>query len=271
MLRLLRLQTLPRRAAPPLAALARRACGGVARIQELVDKRTAVFEPPAAHKSTVIILHGLGDTAMGWVDAAQFWQATMPNTKFVLPTAADMPVSLNFGMAMPAWYNLSGGGGSRDDELCKGIEESRAVIHEVLRREAETLASIHGDGSVADRRGRLALVGFSQGGALSLYAGLQARRNHVTTTSRHQHVNHRATTVLQSAATSLACIACLSGYLPRPRSDEVRAALAGGGHPPILMAHGEADPMVRNYHVASVCASTPHATHACAAPSYGCR
>ena len=35
-----------------------------------VEQRTAVLAPTADHSSTVVFLHGLGDTAMGWTDAA---------------------------------------------------------------------------------------------------------------------------------------------------------------------------------------------------------
>lgn len=38
-------------------------------------------------KSTVIFLHGLGDTAYGWEDPMQMIQSKLTTTKFVLPTA----------------------------------------------------------------------------------------------------------------------------------------------------------------------------------------
>ncbi len=219
-------------------ATARRAARGLC-----VDARTVTFEPPEDHRSTVVVLHGLGDTALGWVDAAQFWQQTMPHTRFILPTAADRPVTLNFGMesacqtpatqpraararvrphsrapptaprplpAVPAWYDIRGLG-ARAEEPCDGIDESRELVESILERER------------GDRGGaatRLGLVGFSQGGALALYAGLRS-------------------------STPLSCVACLSGYLPRPRDVLADLGAEPRGTPPLLMAHGEADEVVK--------------------------
>lgn len=39
------------------------------------------------HKSTVIMLHGLGDTGAGWADVGYMFQAGLKDTKFIFPTA----------------------------------------------------------------------------------------------------------------------------------------------------------------------------------------
>lgn len=57
-----------------------------------------VKAPSGSTKSTVIFLHGLGDTARGWTDA--FPLEGLPSTRYVLPTAEVMPVSLNMGFRM---------------------------------------------------------------------------------------------------------------------------------------------------------------------------
>ena len=61
-----------------------------------------VVKPTAPHNSTVIWLHGLGDTGAGWADAASSFAAALPGTKFVFPTAAVRPVTLNGALLSPA-------------------------------------------------------------------------------------------------------------------------------------------------------------------------
>jgi predicted esterase len=171
---------------------------------------TIYITPASGHSASVVFMHGLGDTADGWLDAAFYWQNAMPHTRFILPTAKSMPVTLNMGMKMPAWYDLSGLG-ERANEMCEGIESSRERILNLV--EAEVSAGIGYD--------RIVVGGFSQGGALSLWSGLQGG--------------------LQEDDMQLAGVLCMSGYLakaeafnPSPSAKEI----------PILMAHGEADPMV---------------------------
>lgn len=165
-------------------------------------------------------MHGLGDTAAGWIDAAQFWQRTMPDTRFVLPTAPSIPVTLNGGYVMPAWYDLQGLS-ERDDETCNGIEMSRDAILDLIESETVLLKDVKKKvGKGEDRIVPLVLAGFSQGAALSLFTGLQQPR------------------------TSLAGIVCMSGYLPKP--DKVCAVQKKGiSRAPVFMAHGNADMTVK--------------------------
>eukprot|EP00438_Fugacium_kawagutii_P034686 Skav231157 [mRNA] locus=scaffold3252:57311:57854:- [translate_table: standard] len=74
---------------------------------------------PEQPSSCVILLHGLGDTAEGWLSAAHFLAQGLPQTRFLLPTAPVQAVSLNGGMAMHSWYDIRGLG-ERADEPCDG-------------------------------------------------------------------------------------------------------------------------------------------------------
>jgi len=86
-----------------------------------------VFSPKAEHTATMILTHGLGDTALGWTDAVQyFYGPQLPHFKFVLPvrarstalfvpatrshvslqTAPNQQVTLNMGMVMPSWVSI---------------------------------------------------------------------------------------------------------------------------------------------------------------------
>lgn len=161
---------------------------------------------PEKPSSCVIFLHGLGDTAEGWLHGAHFLAASLPQTRFLLPTAPIQPVSLNGGMAMPSWYDIRGLG-ERADEPCDGIEESRKTVEGLIQEQLDA-------GMTSER---IILAGFSQGGALSLYTGL-------------------------SLDCQIAGIVCMSGYLPFTRSFRpTRQAL----HTPVLHCHGSADQMVR--------------------------
>jgi lysophospholipase-2 len=87
----------------------------------------------------------------------------MPYCKFILPTAPMQPVTLNGGMRMNSWYDLVGLD-ERANENCKGIDESRAMLANILKTEHATTGLPYS---------RMVLAGFSQGGALSLFTGLQ--------------------------------------------------------------------------------------------------
>jgi lysophospholipase II len=114
----------------------------------------------------------------------------LPWCKFVLPTAPVNPVTLNGGMRMNSWYDIVGLD-ERSNEQCHGIDESRQRIVQMLRDEHEqTQLPYH----------RMVLAGFSQGGALNLYTGLQ----------------------LES---KLAGIVVLSGYLPHAKQFQITPGL----------------------------------------------
>ena len=130
----------------------------------------------------------------------------MPYAKFILPTAPTQPVTMNMGMSMPSWYDITGLD-ERSNENCKGIEESQARIAGILQKEHETTGlGYH----------RMALVGFSQGGALSLFTGLQLDQK-------------------------LAAIVPMSGYLPAASKFQITAGLQDT---PILHCHGAQDAVV---------------------------
>ena len=54
---------------------------------------------------------------------AEDFHSKLPHVKFIVPTAASIPVSLNHGHRMPAWYDIVGLD-DRAGESCDGIEAS---------------------------------------------------------------------------------------------------------------------------------------------------
>jgi lysophospholipase-2 len=123
----------------------------------------------------------------------------MPYVKFILPTAPTQPVTMNMGMAMPSWYDIKGLD-ERSNEECDGIAQSSDRIRSILRREHEDRGLPYS---------RMALAGFSQGGSLSLFTGLQ----------------------MVDAQQKLAGILVLSGYLAGAKTFHLTKGLE---HTPIL-------------------------------------
>ena len=181
---------------------------------EVDQSRQFIQISPAAGEpitASVIFMHGLGDTAMGWGGAMQMlaMSGKLPGMRFVLPTAPTQPVTMNGGYAMPSWYDIKGLD-DRSNENCDGIEESRQTVLDLIERERADHGLDYGD---------IFVGGFSQGGALSLYTGLQA-------------------------PFTLGGVLCLSGYLPNVGEFKL-SAKAKAGEVPVCIRHGAADQVVR--------------------------
>ncbi len=161
---------------------------------------------PAA---SVIWMHGLGDDGTGWsqVVPSLGLPASLP-VRILFPHAPMMPVSINNGYVMRAWYDV------RDADL-----HARADLPGTRRSQAQVEALIARERTRGVPDGRIVLAGFSQGGAIALYAGL-----------RH--------------AARLAGVVALSTYLIDGPSLSTEASAANRDLP-IFMAHGTFDPVVR--------------------------
>lgn len=159
--------------------------------------------------ATVIWMHGLGDDGSGWsqVVPSLGLPATMA-VRFLFPHAPMMPVAINNGCVMRAWYDI------RDAEL-----HARADLPGVRRSQAQVEALVAREQARGIPDARIVLAGFSQGGAIALYAAL-----------RHPQ--------------RLAGIVALSTYLIDAPNLVAEAAPANRDVP-IFMAHGTHDPVVR--------------------------
>lgn len=123
---------------------------------------TVEQHPDRTADAAVIWLHGLG--ADGHDFAALPPQLGMPSgsaIRYVFPHAPEIPVTLNMGMRMRAWYDLVSIEERGRDEA--GIRRSAAAVDGLIAREIE--------------RGvppsRIVLAGFSQGASMALYTGLR--------------------------------------------------------------------------------------------------
>lgn len=128
-----------------------------------------IIPPSAAHKSTVILLHGLGDSGHGWHGAAEMLSPSLPNTKWILPHAPSIRITLNFGASMPGWYDiLSLSPNAKEDEA--GLYKSIGFLSSLISDEIK--AGIPSE--------KIILAGFSQGAALSLIYGISTNVKLVT-------------------------------------------------------------------------------------------
>lgn len=156
----------------------------------------------------VIWLHGLGADGHDFEPAVpHLGLPTEPAVRFLFPHAPRRPVTVNGGMRMRAWYDITELDiAARPDEA--GIRESQALI-EALLEESRDAGFAPSD---------TILAGFSQGGAIALHTGLRHKKR-------------------------LAGIMGLSCYLPL---DEQLSEEASGANrnTPIFMAHGTQDPVV---------------------------
>ena len=116
---------------------------------------------------------------------------------------------MNMGMSMPSWYDIVGLD-ERSNEKCNGIEESRSTLVGILEKEHSNTGLPYS---------RMVLAGFSQGGALSLFTGLQ-----------------------MPSEQKLAAVVVMSGYLPAAKSFKLTPGLEDT---PVLHCHGSLDPMVQ--------------------------
>lgn len=159
-------------------------------------------------QSTIIVLHGLGADGNDFVPfASELRLQPVGPVRFVFPHAPVMPVTINNGWRMRAWYDILGMELVRSEDEA-GLRSSLAAVEALLAREKER-------GIAASR---IVLAGFSQGCAMALLTGL-----------RHQE--------------RLAGIAGLSGYLPLAAATAVERSHANA-LTPIFMAHGSHDNVV---------------------------
>ena len=126
--------------------------------------------------------------------------------RYVFPHAPVIPVTLNMGMRMRAWYDIVSLDARGQDET--GIRRSAASIEDLVAREV--------DRGVPSSQ--IVLAGFSQGAAMALFTGLR----------------HPA---------PLGGIMVLSGYLPLHESLPAEASEANQ-QVAILQAHGQHDDVV---------------------------
>jgi len=157
---------------------------------------------------SIIWMHGLGADANDFVPLIpELDLAGLPAIRFIFPNAETMPVTINGGYVMRAWYDIVATDlGRQEDEA--GLRASQAKIEALIARE--------------NARGipnqRIILAGFSQGCAMTLQTGLRQTK-------------------------PLAGMMCLSGYVPI--ADKAAAEhTPESKQTPVFLVHGRMDPVI---------------------------
>ena len=121
------------------------------------------INPQSEPKAVVIWLHGLG--ADGYDFEPIVPELNLPDSaaiKFVFPHAPKIPVTVNGGYVMRAWYDIAETDlGEQQD--AEGIKRSAEQLNALIKEEIK--------GGVPAEK--IILAGFSQGGAIILQAGLR--------------------------------------------------------------------------------------------------
>ena len=152
-----------------------------------------------AAKQLVVLCHGVGATGDDLIDLAPHWGETLPDAAFTSPDAPEPYDGAPFGRQ---WWAI----GDRDPaRMAAGAAAARPLLDTFIDSELARL------GLPADA---YALMGFSQGAMMVLYAGLRR-------------------------ATAPKAILAFSGALIAPEQLASRTNSA-----PVLLVHGEADDVV---------------------------
>jgi len=169
--------------------------------------------PAAAGRTSqlVVFLHGYGADGNDLIELGRQWRVLMPEAAFVAPNASERSPAAPMGRQWFALSNRPPDDPSGGDERWTGAVKAGGAIDAFLDAELKRL-------SLDDSK--LALVGFSQGAMMALHVGLRRPG-------------------------APAAILGYSGLLIGPeRLSEATARDARGAPPPVLLVHGEQDPLI---------------------------
>jgi phospholipase/carboxylesterase len=159
-------------------------------------------------QAAVIWLHGLGADGHDFEPIVpEFIRPGERTLRFVFPHAPIRPVTLNGGYAMRAWYDIAALD-RRTTEDENGIRASQTAIDTLIRRENARGISSE----------RIVLAGFSQGGAMALFAGTRYPER-------------------LAGIMGLSCYQVLAAQFAAERSTANQST-------PVFLAHGTQDPVV---------------------------
>lgn len=167
------------------------------------------LEPEYSAKKTIIWLHGLGADGSDFTPIVP--ELKLPadlNIRFIFPHAPMIPVTINNGQVMRAWYDIFSLIGDRKIDH-EGIRQSEKRIHQLIEKEKSRGISEE----------NIILAGFSQGAVMTLATGLAYPKR-------------------------LGGLIALSGYLPFPENVLAERLNPANEKTPVFIAHGTEDKIV---------------------------
>ncbi|TCD63882.1 hypothetical protein EIP91_004822 [Steccherinum ochraceum] len=167
----------------------------------------------AKHTATVIFVHGLGDSGAGWKPVAEMLgqDPKLRHVKWILPHAPSIPVTANFGMEMPSWFDIANFDWKPPEDE-QGMNKTANLLRQLIADEVK-------EGIPSER---IVLGGFSQGGAMTLLTSLTTEKK-------------------------FGGLVVLSAWLPLAQkwaSDPAAVKNTSFTKTPLFWAHGEADPLI---------------------------
>lgn len=120
------------------------------------------IEPKTPADSAVIWLHGLGASGHDFEPVVpELRLPTSSAVRFIFPHAPSIPITINGGMVMPAWYDITDISLGRTVDKVQ-LEASARALHQLIAREIER--------GIPSQR--IVIAGFSQGGAVAYEGAL---------------------------------------------------------------------------------------------------
>ena len=158
---------------------------------------------------SIIWLHGLGADGHDFaVVVPELEKLGVHRCRFIFPHAPIQAVTINGGMEMRSWYDITSLDFESREQDAAGIRASAVLVENVIQREIDR-------GVPAER---IMIAGFSQGGAIALH-------------------------MLIRLEFKIAGVIALSTYLPLSETVAVEKSQANQ-HTPVFMAHGQQDDVI---------------------------
>lgn len=166
------------------------------------------INPSTTPVGTVIWLHGLGADGHDFVPiVSELNLSDALPLRFVFPHAPMIPVTINNGYVMRAWYDIVSMAMDHHADQ-SGIDQSAQQLRELIEREEH----------LGMKSEKIILAGFSQGAVIALTTALTFPKK-------------------------LGGVLALSGYLPHSEK-VIQTANAANQNTPIFQAHGRQDALV---------------------------
>lgn len=163
-------------------------------------------------KAALIFVHGLGDSGQGWSWLPQLIaQSKLITTpiNYVFPNAPEIPITINNGYRMPAWFDIYELGNPNAKQDIEGFFKSCDILKNLVKQQIEEF-------KIPPEK--IIIGGFSQGAAISL-------------------------ATLATMETKIGGCVALSGFCALRKEVESKL-LSANLDTPIFQGHGTADPVI---------------------------